>query len=259
MLVLLDPARRPVVGHRGNRAHAPENTLESFAQAVRLGVDALECDVHLSRDGVPVVIHDPALDRSTDASGAVRDRSAAELQRVDAGARFTADGGRTFPYRGAGITVPTLEDVLAATGRIPLIVEIKTVEAAAPALAVIQRAGSADRVLIGSFLQDALEPFIRAGIPVGASSRALIRLYMPALMGARPTALPYQAMCIPRYHRGIPLPVRQFARVMRGVGGPVHVWTVNSAALARRLWRRGVSGIISDDPAVILAERGSAA
>jgi glycerophosphoryl diester phosphodiesterase len=259
MLVLLDPARRPVVGHRGNRAHAPENTLESFAQAIRLGVDALECDVHLTRDGVPVVIHDPTLDRTTDASGAVRDRSAAGLQRVDAGARFTADDGRTFPYRGTGVRVPTLDAVLAATGRIPVLIEIKTVEAATPALAVIERTGSADRVLIGSFLQDALEPFLRAGIPVSASSRSLTRLYMPALLGARPSAVPYQAMSIPRYHHGLPVPVRQFARVMRGVGGPVHVWTVNSAALARRLWRIGVSGIISDDPAVILAERGSAA
>jgi glycerophosphoryl diester phosphodiesterase len=258
MLVLLDPARRPVVGHRGNRAHAPENTLESFAQAIRLGVDALECDVHLSRDGVPVVIHDPTLERTTDATGAVRDRSAAELQRVDAGARFTTDDGRTFPYRGTGIAVPTLEEVLVSTGRIPLIIEIKTVEAAA-ALAVIERTGCAGRVLIGSFLDDALTPFARAGIPVGASSRAIVRLYVPALLGTRPPALPYQAMCIPRSHRGIPLPVRQFARVMRGAGGPVHVWTVNSAARARQLWRAGVSGIISDDPAVILAERGSAA
>jgi glycerophosphoryl diester phosphodiesterase len=259
MLVLLDPARRPVIGHRGNRAHAPENTLESFAQAIRLGVDALELDVHVSRDGVPVVIHDPTLERTTDASGAVADRTAAELRRVDAGARFTRDDGRTFPYRGTGIGVPTLEEVLGATGNIPLVVEIKVVEAAAPALAVIQRTGNAGRVLVGSFLDDALTPFARAGIPVGAASRALVRLYLPALLGARPGALPYQAMCIPRFHRGLPLPIRQYARVMRRLGHPVHIWTVNSGALARRLWRKGVSGIISDDPAVIMAERGRAA
>lgn len=259
MLVILDPARRPVFGHRGNRAHAPENTLESFAQAMRLGVDALECDVHLSRDGVPVVIHDPTLDRTTDAKGAVRDRTGAELQRVDAGARFTADDGRSFPYRGTGITVPTVEEVLAASGRTPALIEIKTVEAALPTLALIKRMGDADRVLIGSFLQEALEPFLRAGIPISASSPSLQRLYVPALFGARPATLPYQAMSIPRFHNGLPVPVRQFARIMRGAGGPVHVWTVNSAARARQLWRIGVSGIISDDPATILAERGSPA
>ncbi len=73
MHLLLDPARRPVVGHRGNRAHAPEDTVESFAQALALGVDAIEFDLHLTRDGVPVVIHDPTLDRTTDRSGAVAD------------------------------------------------------------------------------------------------------------------------------------------------------------------------------------------
>lgn len=259
---LLDPARRPVIGHRGNRAHAPEDTLESFGQALRLGVDAVEFDVHLSRDGVPVVIHDPTLDRTTDRTGAVAALSLAEILAADAGARFTADGGRTFPYRGRGITVPTLEEALAATAPLPVIIEMKTVEVSAPALAVLQRTGSAPRALIGSFLDDALAPFQAAGIPVAAATHALARLYLPALLGARPRSLPYQAMCIPRSHHGLPLPVRGYARVMRALGRTVHVWTVNTAADARRLWAAGVNGIISDDPAAILAARaalGSAA
>ncbi len=257
MHLLLDPARRPVVGHRGNRAHAPEDTVESFAQALALGVDAIEFDLHLTRDGVPVVIHDPTLDRTTDRSGAVADLTLAEVQRADAGARFTLDGGRSFPYRGRGITVPTLEQALAATAPLSVLIEMKTVAVARPALAVIQARGAAERVLAGSFIDDALVPFREAGLPIAAASRALARLYLPALLGAHPKALPFDSMAVPRFHHGLPVPIRQYARVMRELGRTAHVWTVNSAALARRLWAKGVNGIISDDPAVILAARAT--
>ncbi len=257
-MLLLDPLRHPVVAHRGNRAHAPENTLEAFTQALALGVDAIEFDVHLSRDGVPVVIHDATLDRTTDAVGEVRARPLAELGRADAGARFTVDGGRPFPYRGRGISIPTLEEALALTRDLPLIIELKTVEAARPALELLARTGALARVLAGSFLDAALLPFQRAGVPVSGGSGALRRLYLPAALRARaPRSLPFQSMCMPRFHKGLPLPVRGFARVMRALGGTSHVWTVNDPARARRLWAAGVNGIISDDPGAILAARGS--
>ncbi len=257
MLSLLDPSRQLVIGHRGNRAHAPEDTLESFAQAVALGVDALECDVHLSRDGVPVVIHDPSLDRTTAASGAVRQWTRAELAGVDAGARFSPDGGKRFPYRGRGIGVPALEDVLDAFRDLPLIIEIKVAEASAPVLALLERRGDSGRVLIGSFLESALRPFRAAGLAVGSSVDAMKPLYLPALLGARPAVLPFQAMIIPRRHGVLPLPVTRFARMMAARGGPTHVWTVNDPAEAQALWRRGVNGILSDNPAAILAARRS--
>lgn len=256
---LFDPSRRPVIGHRGNRAHAPENTLVSFAQAARLGVDVLEMDLHLSRDGVPVVIHDPTLDRTTDARGAVIDRTATELGKVDAGARFSKDGGRTTPYHGLGIGVPTLEEVLTAHPAMPLILEIKAPAAAAPVLALLERMNAIGRVLIGSFIDDALRLFSQAGIPVAGATGALARLYLPALLGTRHAPLSFQAMCIPRFFRGLPIPVARFARLMREAGGPTHVWTVNDRAEARRLWNAGVAGIISDDPGAMIAERGGPA
>ncbi len=256
---LFDPSRRPVIGHRGNRAHAPEDTLVSFAQAAGLGVDALEMDLHLSRDGVPVVIHDPTLDRTTDARGPVAGRTVAELAKVDAGARFSPDGGRTTPYRGLGIGVPTLEEVLATHPRMPLILEIKAPAAAGPVLALLERMNATGRVLIGSFIDDALRLFSRAGVPVAGATGALARLYVPALLGMTHAPLSFQAMCIPRYFRGLPVPVGRFARLMRASGGPTHVWTVNDRAEARSLWNAGVSGIISDDPGAMLAERGGPA
>jgi glycerophosphoryl diester phosphodiesterase len=257
MHLLLDPTRRPVVGHRGNRAHAPENTLESFSQALALGVDAIEFDLHLTRDGVPVVMHDPTIDRTTDGRGEIAAMTVNELRRADAGARFTPDGGRSFPYRGRGIPIPTLEEALALTGDVPLIIEMKSLAVARPALEVLGRMGALARVLIGSFIDAALEPFQREGVPVLGAPRALARLYLPAVLGAQPRSLPYQSMCLPRFHRGLPVPVRQFARVMRSLGRTAHVWTVNEPARAHRLWDAGVNGIISDDPGVILATRGS--
>lgn len=259
MFLLVDPARRPVIGHRGDRAHAPENTLESLRQAVGKGVDALEFDLHLSRDGVPVLMHDPTLERTTDGSGEVALRSVQELQARDAGARYTADGGRSFPWRGRGVRIPTLEAALAAIPDLPLIIELKTTAVAGPALEVLRRTGNLGRVLIGSFIDAALRPFQDIGVPVSASSEALTGLYLPALFGQTPFPLPFQAMCIPRFQKILPLPVQGYAAMMRAAGGATHVWTVNDPRIARRLWVKGVNGIISDDPAAILAARGGAA
>jgi glycerophosphoryl diester phosphodiesterase len=254
-VILLDPSRRLVIGHRGARAVRPENTLVSLRHAASLGVDALEFDLHLARDGEPVVHHDPTLDRSTDATGPVRDRTSAELASVNAAYRFSTDGGRSFPFRDCPEPVPTLREALAAIPDLPLIIEMKTVEVARPALAILRETGNLPRVLIGSFLDEALIPFQEAGVPVSPGSRTLTRQYLLALFGARPQHLPYQALCIPRYHRAIPLPVIGFAQMMRAAGGPTHVWTINDPARAASLWRAGINGIISDDPEQMLRLR----
>src|SRR5215218_3697295 len=95
------PTGRPlIVGHRGAMGYAPENTFAAYERAVALGADAVECDVHLSADGVPVVIHDHTLDRTTSGRGLVRDHTLAQLRALDAGAFF----GPEF----AGQRLPTL-------------------------------------------------------------------------------------------------------------------------------------------------------
>ena len=242
---------------RGDRTNAPENTLHSLTQAVALGVDGLEFDLRLSRDGVPVVMHDPTLDRTTDARGPVSERTVTELSRIDAGARFSPDQGRTLPFRGTGIYVPTLEEVLALVPDLPLIIELKTVEVARPAYEVLRRTGNLGRVIIGSFVDAALEAFQRERVPVSPGVRLMVGHFLPALTRRSPAALPFQALNIPRFHYGLPLPVRGYAAMMRAAGGPTHVWTVNDAAVARRLWADGVTGIISDDPALMLRTRTS--
>ena len=135
-----------VFAHRGGCALGPENTCAAFQAGLAAGADGLELDVHLSADGIPVVIHDPTLDRTTDASGPVARRTAAELAGVDAAYRFAAEGA--FPFRGQGEGVPTLRDVLRRFRDVPLIVEMKvdSPEMGAAVARDVRSAGAVERV-----------------------------------------------------------------------------------------------------------------
>lgn len=258
-MILLDPQAKPVIAHRGNRAHAPENTLESLRQAVALGVDAVEFDLRVSRDGVLVVMHDPTLERTTNGSGPVALRTAAELGSLDAGAGFTRDEGRTFPWRGRGVTVPTFDEVIESLpGELPCIIELKTTTATAPVKAAIRRHGIAHRVIVAGFDPEATRPLRGAGFALGASTPDVARLLLPALVRQRAGPQRFQALCIPPRWHGIPVPIAALARTLRGSATVIHIWTINDPAYALRLWGKGVQGIISDDPALMLAARKGA-
>lgn len=251
---LLDPDRRPVVGHRGIAAHAPENTLESFRQALAAEAECIELDVHLSADGVPVVIHDATLDRTTDVSGAVHTLPLARIRAADAGAHFTRDG-RTFPYKERGIRVPTFEEVLRELDDVPLLVEIKTPRASAETRRLIERYGAQSRCVVESFDARALDAFRGSAIPIGASSSDVKRLLHRALTRWPVRSLPYAVMCIPRWLRGVRVPIASLVAVTRPAGCLVHVWTINDAMVARGLWSVGVRGIVSDDPGLLVGVR----
>jgi len=255
-MILLDPLARPVIGHRGNRAFAPENTLESFLEAVALGADAIEFDVQVSRDGVPVVMHDATLDRTTDGHGPVAHYSVAELQRLDAGARFTRDRGTSFPWRGRGVRISTFDEIIDALPRsLPCIVELKTPAATEPIRQAIRRHGLAPRIIVAGFDPQATRPLRGAGFALGASAPDVLALLPAALLRWRTRPRHVQALCIPQRWHGLPVPIAALARTLRGSGATIHVWTVNEAAAAQALWAAGVQGIISDDPGAMLAAR----
>jgi glycerophosphoryl diester phosphodiesterase len=164
----LESGRILLGGHRGNAAECPENTLASFASALDLGVDVIECDVHLSEDGALAVIHDHLLDRTTDGSGLVRDLTMAELKRLDAGSWK----GAAF----AGERIPELQEVLAlARGRAGVAIEIKNLPLNYPGIeaavvAAVDAAGMAGDVVVISFDHRSirriheLEPGILTGV-----------------------------------------------------------------------------------------------
>ena len=101
-----------IVAHRGDSAYFPENTLPAFISAAKLEVDCIETDVHLTRDGVCVIWHDDTVERLTGIKGLVSDKTYKELMTVDAGNMFTMDKGKTYPFRGKGVTIATLDEVL---------------------------------------------------------------------------------------------------------------------------------------------------
>lgn len=117
-----------VVGHRGCAGLLPENTILGFRHAIGLGVDMLECDVHLTRDGHLIVMHDPLVDRTTNGTGAIADLSFAQMRALDA--------GRTE-------RVPTLDEVLEVVGAAgkPLLLELKGEETAGLALDAVRARG----------------------------------------------------------------------------------------------------------------------
>lgn len=215
--------------------------------------------MRVTRDGVPVVIHDPTLGRTTDRGDAVADISLAGVRRADAGARFTADAGATFPYRRRGLTIPTLREVLDATPGIPLLIEVKVPEAGPAIVETLAQAGVGGRVVAASMRREAVLPLRAANVATGASAADVVSLWSLLIRGRSPRALPYAALCIPRAYGGLPLPVAALARVAKGAGVATHVWTVDEPRAAARLWRAGIQGIVTNDPRTMLRARAQLA
>jgi glycerophosphoryl diester phosphodiesterase len=239
-----------VFAHRGGAALAPENTLAAFDCGLALGADGLELDVRLSRDGVAVVHHDPNLDRTTDASGPVGARTAAELARVDAGARFESRGAS--PFRGQGIGVPTLAEVLARYPRARIIVELKedTEALARAVVGDVQRAGAGDRASLGSFGSRTIAAVRRLAPELATSAtRAEVRLALYRSRVRWPVVRPrYHALQVPERSGGTTIVTPRFVADAARAGVLVQVWTVDDPSDMRRLIDWGVMGIITDRP-----------
>jgi glycerophosphoryl diester phosphodiesterase len=234
-----------VYAHRGGAALAPENTLVAFGAGLVAGADGIELDVRLSRDGVAVVMHDPTLDRTTDATGPVDGRAAAELAGLDAGCRFERDGG--FPFRGMGIGVPSLRDVLGRDRDTSLIVELKTADPrlAEAVVAEIHAAGAISRVTVGSFQRGALDAVrsLDPAIRTGADTED-VRSGLDGVR-ARPN---FHAFQVPEVFAGTRVVTPEFIAEAHGAGLTVVVWTVNQMDDMRRLLDWGVDGLITDRP-----------
>ncbi|MCC7033424.1 MAG: glycerophosphodiester phosphodiesterase [Acidobacteria bacterium] len=247
-----------VFAHRGGAALAPENTLIAFENGLAHGADGMELDVHLSRDGVPVVIHDGTVDRTTSGTGSVASFTAAELAALDAGHRFARDGG--YPFRDRGHGVPTLEAVLARWPAARVIIEMKngTPALGTAAVEVVRRVGAQSRVCLGSFQQEALDavrvlaPDVATGASLPEARRALRRSWVR--WPFRPPR-PYVAFQVPEWSGRTRVVSPAFVRQVHREGQVVQVWVVDRESDARRLLDMGVDGLISDRPDVIVPFR----
>ncbi|HUG26670.1 MAG TPA: glycerophosphodiester phosphodiesterase family protein [Gemmatimonadales bacterium] len=241
--LLLDPGARPVIAHRGASGLKPENTIAAFVLARELGADGIELDVRLSADGVVMVHHDPTLERTTDRTGRLDRLKAAELGAVDAG-------------QGEGI--PTLAAALDAAGDLPVLIELKEARAALPALEVVRHLGAERQVAFASFHPRALAPLGGQGIPLGASRPEIAWAALGATTGWPPGRAGFDFYAVPhKWKDFLTVPTSRFIARAARQGRLVHVWTVDVPLVARTLWGRGVRGILTNRPEVLLPERNA--
>jgi glycerophosphoryl diester phosphodiesterase len=252
------PGRPRVFAHRGGSALAPENTLAAFEAGLRVGADGLELDVHLSADGVPVVFHDDVLDRTTDATGRVSARTAAELARVDAGFRFQSARG-DYPFRGQGLGVPRLRDVLLRHRGVPIIVEMKldSEELAARVADDIRAADALDSVCAAGYGSTSAAT-IRRLLPGIATSacHAEVRLAVYRSWGRWPIKRPsFGGYQVPEIAGRIRIVSPRFIRHAHAAGLEVQIWTVDAEADMDRLLGWGADALISNRPDLAVTVR----
>ena len=215
--------------HRGGAGLAPENTIEAFRSAVEAwGADMLELDVRLSGDGEVVVIHDATVDRTTDGEGPVADLTLAELRSLDAGARFVDPSGRAS-FRGCGVRVPTLDELLEVCPRTRMNVEAKCREVAGPLVDVIRRHGAEHRVLVAADFEANRRAARGYRGAWGASRSQVVPfwvLHRIPFLGALYTP-PCDVFQLPRVWRGRRIADARFVREAHRRNIAVHVWVVD--------------------------------
>jgi glycerophosphoryl diester phosphodiesterase len=220
--------------HRGASAEAPENTLAAFRRALEVGADGIELDVHLSADGVPVVIHDDTLERTTDGHGPVAAQTRASLARFDAGAWFAPEFG--------GEELPTLEATLRLlAGRLRLNLEVKEARAGVAVLDLLRHFPQADAV-VSSFDYGLLARLRRVAPELPLAVLQAAGDWHRALARA-------EALRACAFHPRVDLVSRPLMAACRRLDLPVYVWTVDDPGRARSLLRAGVAGLFTNDPA----------
>jgi glycerophosphoryl diester phosphodiesterase len=241
-----------IIGHRGGRGVAPENTIPAIRHGVDVGSQAIEIDLHASRDGALVVIHDPTLERTTNGAGAVDQHTLEEIQALDAGFHFTPDDGATLPFRGQGVRIPTLDEAMEAIGDLPAILEVKSTAAGRLLAEWLPGRPEFERVIVGGFNSDEVGPAGAAARWRCAYQTDLLGFILWGKVGVRrPLPADLTAAMVPVRKNGLRIVTRGFVRGMHAQGKGVFVWTVNRPEEMRRLLDLGVDGLISDYPAVV--------
>jgi glycerophosphoryl diester phosphodiesterase len=244
---------RRLYAHRGASAERPENTMPAFQRAVDLGVDALELDIHLTRDAQLIVAHDDTAARTTGARLAWADLDLADVQRLDAGWGFVAKDG-TRPFAGQGITVPTFEEVLLAFPGVHVNVDLKGEREVDVAVDLVRRLGAEDRVTIASFQLRTLVEVRRRGYAgeTGLSQGEIGSLLsLPAVLW-RQLPLTGSAAQVPTKYGPIRFDRAAFIAKCHSLGLRVDFWVVDLRQEADRLLAIGADGIMTNDPQALV-------
>ncbi len=232
----------------------------AFQKSAELGYRYFETDLHLSADGVLILFHDDTLDRTTDGSGPVNDYTVEELKALDAAFRFGADHG--WPYRGQGVTIPTLEEVMGEFPDASFTLELKQAGLAGPLVQFIERDGLWGRVMVGGYTDVWLREVRRLSggrVPTSSARHETFLFWLASRVGlGLPIAADALQVPVTRYN--LTVVDRRFIRAAHRAGKQVHVWTINDPPEMHRLLDLGVDGLMTDVPDVLLevmADRGT--
>jgi len=245
-----------VIAHQGGDGIWPGDTMFAFENAVEIGADVLEMDAHIAKDGQIVLMHDEEVDRTTDGTGLIEDLTLDQLKQLDAAYDWSNDGDKTFPYRGQGIQVPTLDELFAKFPQMRYVIEIKLTQNPIdkPLCDLIRQHNMQDKVMVASFHDEAMQNF-RAACPEVATSASrgevttfvllgkvfLSGLVIPQYESIQPPYDPEESM-------NIPIMTRRFIREAHAKNIAIEPWTVNDPELMRQYIKWGVDGIMTDRP-----------
>lgn len=251
-----------VIAHQGGELLAPSNTMLAFQQAVDLGVDVLETDIHITKDGELVTIHDPSVDRTTNGTGLVAELSLKELQKLDAGYHFKDLAGE-FSYRGKGAYIPTVEELFQAFPNMRMVIEIKDDnpperinEISEKLWNLIKEYKKKNQIIVASFDQKIVDQFQKisngkVAISAGESEIKkfiilkkffLANLYKPK---ADAFQIPTEASI---FNLATPSVISEAKR--RNVN--VQYWTIDDKETMKSLIQNGANGIMTNRPDLLL-------
>ncbi len=250
-----------VIAHQGGDGLWPGDTMFAFQNAATLGADVLEMDVHITKDGILVLMHDEAVDRTTDGTGEIESMTLEELKKLDAGYDWSTDDGATFPFRGQGVTVPTMEEVFTTFPDMHMTIEIKKTNAsmAKPFCELIRKHDMQDKVLIASFHDERLAEFRETCPEVATSSAknettAFVLLTKPFLGSFYSPK--FFSLQVPEESSGITVMTPAFVKAAHERNLAVEPWTINDAETMKKFIAWGVDGIITDRPDIMLEVLG---
>ncbi|MFS0862539.1 glycerophosphodiester phosphodiesterase [Fredinandcohnia sp. 179-A 10B2 NHS] len=257
-----DSERPLVIAHQGGEQLAPSNTMEAFTLSKKLGVDVLEFDIHITKDGHLVTIHDPTVDRTTNGKGAVADFTLKELQDLDAGYSFQDLEGE-YSFRGKGAFIPSVKEVFEVFPDTPMIIEIKDdnppermKEVAEKLWLLIEEYNKEEQVIVASFDQaiiDTFQEFSKGKTPVAAGRQEVTKFVVFHKFFLRNLYQPQvDFLHIPTSDSGFDLADQTVLKGAHRRGVDIHYWTINDKETMQQLIESGADGIMTDRPDLMI-------
>ena len=249
-----------VIAHQGGDGIRPGDTMLAFENATQIGADVLEMDAHITKDSQIVLMHDETVDRTTNGKGLIEDLTLAQLKKLDAAYGWSNDGGKTFPYRGQGIQVPTLEELFQKFPQMRYVIEIKLTQNPIdkPLCDLIRKFSMQDKVVIASFHDEAMQRF-RQTCPEVATSASRGEVTKFVLLGkvflsglVAPQYQSIQPPYDPKESLNIPIMTKRFIREAHAKNLKVEPWTVDDPEFMKQYIEWGVDGIMTDRPDLMI-------